>query len=543
MIAHVTNARGRNSAGKGNPLRVQQATHETLNCFMLAVLGFSFWFLMAVPFASHRETYWWLAKVHNENITYAFSFISSTYRPLHQITTWLAFQILDPNIFPTSVVRQAWLQLFVYGAFVFGWWLIVSNAPHRRTLALVAAGAGGVFFSGYVQLFHIYGTSYIPVILTLGILLRLWAAGSVMQHETWLACAAIVLVLWHPFTTALFVGFYFGYYLESFSQRGKAQHARALAILMSGAAATVTFVVGIPLLVPAASPFLVETAMRSTDVRLLGFFVSYQTNEVNGIASFVAFLLAQMVVVTIPSASRLKFVAVIVVTALGILFVWKEVPLLLLWILGVLAKLLCLRRWSLLFLALTAALLPFGGGIGTPIHGLFAVIIAAYVTALVWPEGDRALALMKTRHVIAIMVVAIAAIVLIRAGFRLPVLSTIALPLLAERERTYQLESVLAWLKGSDYCGYAVEFTDVAGNPVESVEGAIARQHRPPSSLGDVQLFWNSVLRCRTPTARTDEGIAVVTFGETAFRGAPPLFVVEGRYAGPAIVWLGEPQQ
>ena len=36
---------------------------------------------------------------------------------------------------------------------------------------------------------------------------------------------------------------------------------------------------------------------------------------------------------------------------------------------------------------LGAVLLPFGGGIGTPIYGLFAIIVAAYVTALGWSQA------------------------------------------------------------------------------------------------------------------------------------------------------------
>src|SRR4051812_47390625 len=58
--------------------------------FLLTVLGFSFWFFVAVPFGSHRETYWWLATVHQHQFAHALSFISSTYRPLHQAATWLA---------------------------------------------------------------------------------------------------------------------------------------------------------------------------------------------------------------------------------------------------------------------------------------------------------------------------------------------------------------------------------------------------------------------------------------------------------------------
>jgi hypothetical protein len=122
----------------GRYLSDPRASTQTLTYFVLTVLGFSFWFLMAVPFASHRETYWWLGMVYSHQFGTAFSFISTTYRPLAQAMTWLAFLILDPRIFPTSTLHQALFQGFVYGMFVFAWWLIYRSAPQRRLFALVA---------------------------------------------------------------------------------------------------------------------------------------------------------------------------------------------------------------------------------------------------------------------------------------------------------------------------------------------------------------------------------------------------------------------
>src|SRR5215469_6726378 len=131
----------------GSHLSDPRARTETLSYFILTVLGFSFWFFMAVPFASHRESYGWLARVHNHGFASALSVgLASTYRPLHQVATWLGFMILDPGIFPTSVPRQALLQGFVYGLFVLAWWLIYPTAPQRRLFALIAFVTGGVFF-------------------------------------------------------------------------------------------------------------------------------------------------------------------------------------------------------------------------------------------------------------------------------------------------------------------------------------------------------------------------------------------------------------
>lgn len=508
------------------------ASTQTLSYFIVAVLGFSFWFFMAVPFASHRETYWWLAMVHSQPFAQAFGVISSTYRPLAQPATWLAFLILDPSVFPTSVVRQALLQGFIYGMFVLAWWLIYSTAAQRRLFALVACVAGGVFFSGYVHLFHIYGIMYIPVMLTLATLLRFQASRSLDKREVWFAGVATLLALWHPFATALFVGFYSGYYLDTFWQRSRAQHVQAVVILFVGVLAIASLAV------------LFARAPIPLDTRILGFLVSYQTNEVNLVASLVAFLLTQIVVFNMGLSPRVKLAAVLFVTALSVVFILKSLPLLFLWLCAVLMKLLRLRCWSLFFLLLTAALLPFGGGIGGPIHALFAIIVAAYVTPLGWSQAEKALSYVKTRYVIATIMASTIVLLMVRVGIEVPVVTRVASPLLTERERTYQLENSLAWLHNSDYCGYEIAFAENGGNPVDSVESAITRRNRPPAALEDVQLFWKTVLQCRVAKRpKIKAGTATVTFGGPPLADSSPVFKVEGRYAGGATVWIKDSQK
>ncbi len=79
----------------------------------------------------------------------------------------------------------------------------------------------------------------------------------------------------------------------------------------------------------------------------------------------------------------------------------------------------------------------------------------------------------------------------------MPIVTRVASPLLIERERTYQLEKILAWLHNSNYCASEIRFVETAGNPIESVESAITRRNRPPAGLEDVLLFWDTVLRCQ----------------------------------------------
>lgn len=505
---------------------------ETISYFILTVLGFSFWFLMVVPFASHRETYGWLAGVPTQDLARQFSFgQSSTYRPLAQVVTWLGFRILDPRIFPTSVLRQALLQGFIYGMFVLAWWLIYSVAPNRRLFALVAFIAGGTYFSGYVHLFHVYGMFYVPVMLTLGALLRFASLRTFEKRQIGFAIVAMVLAFWHPFATALFMGYFFGFYLETLRNRSWRQHVQAVAILLIGAAVLAVLVVIFP------------RAQMPLDTKLLGFLVSYQTNEVNRISSVVAILLTQLVVFSASLRPRLKAAASALAFAFSIVFLLQGLPILFIWFAAVLIKLFGLRRWSLFFLMLTAALLPFGGGIGSPIYALFAIVVAVYATSLEWVQGEKALSVVKTRYVGGTIAALAILLLMVRAGIRVPILTKVSTPLLAERERTYQLEDLLAQLHDSNYCGYEIAFVDRAGSPVEDVEGAINRQYRPPAGLPDVQLFWDTTLRCQTPRHANDKrGTAFVTFGGETLTNFVPVLKVTGKYAGDATVWIRDSQ-
>src|SRR4030095_10465805 len=208
--------------------KVQESSY-----FFLAILGLSFWFFLGLPFASHRETYTWLAGAQTETFSQQFAFgLSSTYRPLSQVVTRTGYLLLDPSTFPTSIFRQALLQAFVYGLFILAWWLIYSAAPYRRLFALVALVGSGVFFSGNVHLFHIYGMFYVPIILTLGALLFLYRRGTLERREAWFALIVTVLAFWHPFSTGLFLAFYFGFYLETFWRRTRGQHVQAAIIIL-----------------------------------------------------------------------------------------------------------------------------------------------------------------------------------------------------------------------------------------------------------------------------------------------------------------------
>jgi len=72
------------------------------------------------------------------------------------------------------------------------------------------------------------------------------------------------------------------------------------------------------------------------------------------------------------------------------------------------------------------------------------------------------------------------------------------------------------------------------------MENVITRRNRPPASLEDVRFFWNGILRCHGAGPLSDKArTATVTFGDPALvADASAVFVVKGKYAGDAVVWI-----
>lgn len=501
--------------------------------YFVAILGFSFWFWLAVPFASHRETYWWLAMVQSRDFVDALSVISSTYRPLAQAATWSAYLLLEPDVFPTQHVNQLLLQCAVYILFLYSWWLLFSRSEQKRTLAVVSLISGLVFFSGYVHLFHLYGLFYAPVMLALGSLIMISSSPAQVsgRRECALGVIAMVLAFWHPFATALCIGGYAGHYLETFSLRTKRQHFGSLCILTSGL-----------LCIAALAVVFQRDASIPPAARLHGFVTSYRVNEVHAVASAVAYLLTLAALMGMPVRMAAKAASALCFSLCTLLFVVSGLPVVLLWCGAVILKLMAMRSWRLLSLAVTAVLLPFGGGIGSPMYALFAIIVATYATSLGWAPTDKLLAFVNPRRTGSVLAIALTVVLAMRLGVTVPILSRFAKPLLAERERTYQLEQILAWLRTTRYCSHDIAFSEEAGNPADSAESVISRRTRPPAWIGDVRLFWDTILRCEM--AREGSGpknTVLITFNESDVPDATLIYSVGGTHAGQASVWAKLP--
>jgi hypothetical protein len=113
------------------------------------------------------------------------------------------------------------------------------------------------------------------------------------------------------------------------------------------------------------------------------------------------------------------------------------------------------------------------------------------------------------------------------------VISRAANPILAEREKTFQMEEIIRWMRSSEFKECRLVLTDSAENPAISTNN-VNRTCRPPTAQGYLDEYLDS-LRMHQPNNTADQ--LLVCFGGKKVDNQVPVFSVAGRYNGEATVW------
>jgi hypothetical protein len=487
---------------------------QQLPFVLLSILGLTFWFILGFPFQNSNESYIWLAQFKH------FSFIDAltkpvypvaNYRPLGIATAWLGYA-LSGSIYPQQILNflgalAAWLILF---------WAV----PQRRLFAWVACIVTGAFFAGYIYLFHLHGVFYSPLLIFLALLLALSMRGQPLttRRLVILSALALVIALFHPYALALLVAFLVGAALEHWRRLTSSQ---LIAIGLS----SVAILIIIRLLVPSQQLQLSATIIQ-------GFTTSYQAVELNVILSAVAWLLTLVTIVSLPVSGRLRIVLVVVVSLALPLFIRWHQPFLFVWLLVCLIKTVLLKKWSLALLLLAGAGLPGFTATGSPTYVLVVLMVCSVVTAFQWSFLEADL-VWHTRLALAATLLALLVALPLALGVHVPVVSNLVQPVLAEKEKTVQLEKIIKWYSASHYSQASLSLCERADNPVES-NNALDRTYRPPTS----QLYLDAYLDSLRGGKLSDpEGPLLVCFGGETIPNAGQVFHVAGQYGGAAAVF------
>ena len=466
--------------------------------------------MIGLPWGPHNETFDWVVRLEQRSFWSAlfdkFPSVLSL-RPLGTGPAWLLYRLGGHDVGLVQFVNAA-LALFAWG------W-IARGVPQPRVFAVTALVAGGIYFAGYIWVFHMHGIFYGPLLVYVAALARCAREPIDLRTLLGVFVGGVFTALAHPYALPFAVAFALGALAETPALRTR-QGAAVLAVMLTGALAAYL------LLVPGYNRGLAGDPVAA-------LLASYKTSEVNAIGAAVAALLAAWTA-TRAWPGRAPSIAGLVTLGVSALAVAKHVAVLPLWLAWAAAKSVRHGRWTMAALIVACALLPAANPTGSPTYTIFAVLLAACASALDEPGLEVSLGRVPAAAGAAAVCALLLAALAVRAGWPVPVLSKLARPLLAEGERTRQIEVLAARLMDSRWRGEPVRFATATGDPLKV--NAIERQHRPPTEDAHLTTW----LDWKRGSPATGIDTLVMAFGGETRPGMDTLFVAHGRYAGDALV-------
>jgi len=184
------------------------------------------------------------------------------------------------------------------------------------------------------------------------------------------------------------------------------------------------------------------------------------------------------------------------------------------------------------------AMLPAPAASGSPTYTIFVILACTGALALSWSKAEAQSARWGDRAAILAVSATLVVFTLIKSGVDVPQLTAIVRPVLAEREKTYQLEEIVRWLLQSEYAQYEPVLLSSSGNP-RNAPDAVERTHRPPT----VQEYLSKYIRHRRHGDPLPGKIVLIGFGGEEAPGGTLLYTAEAQqHAGPARVYLPAPR-
>ena len=462
----------------------------------VAVLGLTCWFFLGFPFANHNESYALVAQLKVMTLTEVLShplFPVANYRPLGQGAAWLLFHWSGGSLIP--------VQLFNYSVGAAAWILLLFALKERRTFSLASLVVGGVYFSGYIYLFHLHGVFYSPLLLLIAALFHLYdrSPRSIIVVTAFVITA--LTSLFHPYALLIYAAATGGMLLERWrNMNGK---ERTLPIVFLAASLGLFQML---VLSPGKQSLLNPAEM------LVGLVASYRMTEVNLALSAISLALSVMTALSFPLAPNRTIPLVLGAVVGGALLYLAGVPLLFLWIVLCGMKMVILRKWWIAFLIGITALFPAPAATGSPTYELFVLMLCAASLPYGWRYAEERLSSIGGVPGLTGVCVAVVVTALVRFNVYVPLVAEYAAPLVAEREKTEQLENIIRWVRNSPYREYDLTLEHNALNP-SLADDAINRTHRPPTDQEYLSLYMNS-LRGPREVERLPGKQLLIAFGQ-----------------------------
>jgi hypothetical protein len=268
---------------------------------------------------------------------------------------------------------------------------------------------------------------------------------------------------------------------------------------------------------------------------LTGILGSFKATEVHWSLSLLAAMLTGLALLDLVNDSGTRLVAAAGLLSCCALWAWAGLPVLLVWAAASLVRSALFKRWMLAGLVSASVLLPAISPTGSPTYAVFALVACVVATGI----DNRLLKLnhLRIEPLVACCLAsgAVVLVLMLRSGIHIPFIFRFAEPVLAEREKTYQLEEIIDWWRASPYRNLRLVLYRDAADPIQLSSRLGTRRFRPPTYQKYLDIYDGHVV-----TAATSDALEklVVTFGDDELLGQHILTTVDGRFAGPARVHL-----
>ncbi|SCX07231.1 hypothetical protein [Mycolicibacterium fluoranthenivorans] len=483
----------------------------------LTLAGFSFWFLLGFPYANHNESFAIVAQLKEISLRGAVTTVLepvANYRPVGQAVAWLGYRA-GGTIYP--------VEIFNYVVAVAAWALLFAAARERKLFAFTALITGGVFFTGYIYLFHLHGVFYSPLLLVTAMLF--WVDQDFSRNRLiTLTLCTVLAAFFHPYSLLVYLVGLGGMAVQRWrslaGQRGMIAGALAAAAL---------------LLVALLATQTNKNVLTPGDM-LDGLLASYRLAEINLIASLVALALTIVTALTLPLGAGPRRVVAVGSGIAGLLFIYTGLPVLLIWIAVCFGKTLLMRKWWMALVLCCSALFPAPTATGSPTYVIFTLMICSAILPYGSTALEERLRAPARRTAAAIIAAASAVLVLLRVGVDVPVVSQLAQPLVAEQEKTFQMEQIARWLVSSKYSAYEPRFVRAVRNPKDASD-SIDRTFRPPTNDEDLDMYMRALRGPSAPPPAND-AVVLVGFGGDLMPPGALLMTLPSAHAGEARVVL-----
>jgi hypothetical protein len=286
-----------------------------------------------------------------------------------------------------------------------------------------------------------------------------------------------------------------------------------------------------------------HTASYSIAQQIAGLITSYRMLEVHRLISLFLFALILLTVASMRTLSTTSRVIIgLLASFFSFTFFYNRLPIAIIWIIVALLKMAILRKWSLALLIVFTAPLPLGLPFGSPTYAIYAMFAGTLALPWAWEELERKINFPDMKTVLLFYGLALLLVVPLRNGINLPIISSFANPLLAEKEKTYQLKEIMDWVLASNYRDCKVLLHHDKYSPAYSPSQAIARTHIPPTAQMYVDEYME-MMRGPLNNQRARTTNLIVTFGNEGLPGMRLLKSLDGRWAGRASIFVSPPEQ